>query len=283
MATFHPSLFQGFLLCGALLWGSAIFPGPARAQPAEEDGAARTAAARSLFEEGLSLLDEERWEEAADRFERALAIRQSPQITYNLTTALLGIGDLVRASELLRAITRDEAAPADVAAAAQRRLDEEVLPKIGRLIVRVEGDRREAEIRLDDHLLDWALVGVAVPVDPGPHRVVALRAGEEVARAEAQIVEGGEERVDILLPDLPSAPSPTEVAQEAQAPATLPSHPAPEESSGGGVLSRWWFWTALAVLVGGGIAGGVLLVGSSGGQADAVEGSAGTVFVGGSE
>lgn len=282
MATFHPSLFQGFLLWGVLLWGWAIFPAAAQAQPAE-DGASRTAAARSLFQEGLTLLDEERWEEAADRFERALAIRQSPQITYNLTTALLGTGDLVRASELLRGITRDDTAPADVAAAAQRRLDEEVLPRIGRLVVRVEGDRRDAEVRLDDRALDWALVGVAVPVDPGPHRIVALRAGEEVARAEAHVAEGAEEHVDIRLPELPSPPSPAEVAEQAEPPSPMPSRAPPEEDSGGGVLSQWWFWTGLAVLVAAGVAGGVLLVGSSGGQASPVDGSAGTVFVGGSE
>ena len=57
--------------------------------------------------------------EAIGHFQRALELHPSPQITYNLTTALMNLGRLVRAAELLRQVSRDPTVSAEVRQAAE--------------------------------------------------------------------------------------------------------------------------------------------------------------------
>jgi hypothetical protein len=83
-----------------------------------------TAAARALFDQGLELLYVERWGEAADRFQRAHVLRPSPQIIYNLTTALVGMGRLVQASELAHQVSLDPSATPQVREASSARRDQ---------------------------------------------------------------------------------------------------------------------------------------------------------------
>ena len=67
----------------------------------------QSAAARALFQEGLAFAQEEKFEEAADRFRRAHALRPTPTISYNLAAALSRTGNVVESSELLRHVLRN--------------------------------------------------------------------------------------------------------------------------------------------------------------------------------
>jgi len=246
-----------------------LWPNDSHAQEAGDD-AARIAAARSLFQEGLSLLDREEWAQAEDRFERALALRPSAQIAYNLSTALIAMGHLVRASEVLLIGVRDETAPSDVREASERRR-QEILPRIPKLTIQVSGDRTGAEIRVDERAIEWAMVGVAVPVDPGPHEITAIRDGEVIASDSVVLSEGGRAQTSLALPV--AAPTPAETAEAADP--VRPAGPPPVVDDGG---STWWVWTlAAVVLVGGGIATFFLLQPK---DADAIDGSAGVVRLG---
>ena len=73
----------------------------ARAQTAQE-----TALARALFEEGVVAADAQRWDEAAERFERAYGLKATPGIAYNWASALVELGRLVEAGERLRSVAR---------------------------------------------------------------------------------------------------------------------------------------------------------------------------------
>lgn len=247
----------------------------ARAQSSEEPSVAeRTAAARALFREGNRFLQQERWEDAKDRFERALELRESPQIAYNLTTALVELGELIRATELLRQLEAGEDVPQRVVrAAAERR--EAIEPRLGRLRVRVDGDREGVELRMDDSTLAWAMVGVPIPADPGAHRVVALRSEDVVAEAEATVAEGAEAEVALELP--PAPPTPEEVAAAAE----LQQDPDPEpEIVEPPERSLWWVGVIVGVVaVGLGVGLGVGL--TRDGQADPIAGTTPPVFFGG--
>lgn len=247
MATMtHTRLFLVVALTIALLSPEAA---------GQEAGVDRTAVARALFQEGLELLDTEQWEEAADRFQRALALRPSPQIAYNLTTALIPLGHLVRASELLRQVTRDPTVSAEVRQAAETRR-QEVIARLARLIVELDGELVGTQVFVDERPLDTAAVGVALPVDPGSHTVSARRGDREVALREIDLDEA-EERVVLLEPAVPADPD------ESDQVAVVPT---PGEGSGdegrsgsGGIHRQWWFWTIIGVVVvGGAVTAGVL-------------------------
>jgi hypothetical protein len=222
----------------------------------------RTALARSLFEEGVRLGEQGRWQEAADRYRRVLVIRATVQVKYNLALALSNTGAVVEPVELSRQVLRDANAPA----AAQndaRALLERLEPRVARLTIRLDGDSRGAEITLDDEPVDAVGIGVAMPVDPGAHEVQARRGAEVVASERVEVAEGARAEVtlDVPAPAEPVAPSPAETASASVSAAagTVPMRGPDQDrvDDGGGA---WWPWALLGVvLVAGAVVGVVLL------------------------
>ncbi len=155
---------------------------------AEED-AQKTALARSLFRDGVALMESEQWEAAADKLERALKLRSSSVIAYNLGFCLSHTGKLVRASELLERVIRDDTASEDLKDTA-RLLLQEINPRIAKLMIRAQGDLSNTEITLDDRVLSQVEIGVATPVDPGRHVVIARRNDVDVADKNVEVAEG---------------------------------------------------------------------------------------------
>lgn len=273
---FVPSLALACVLAAA-----ALAPDVARAQ---RGGVDPTAAARTLFTEGVAFADRGRWPEAADRFERALALRPSPQIAFNLAQALSHLGQLVRATELLRGVGRDPTADARVKQAAADLLAQ-VEPRVGRMTIRVTGDPAGVAISVDDEPFELAMLGVAVPIDPGTHRVVVRHGDETIGARELRVADGGSAEAVFDTAPAPSAPTPDETARleadrEASQPPVAPAAPERQPESGG-ILSKWWFWTGALVIVAGATAG-VVVATTSGGDPDPVRGSGSppVIFVG---
>lgn len=152
--------------------------------------AERAAVARALFAQGVALADARRWSAAAERFERAYGIRPSPEIAYNHATALEKMGRLVRASEEFRFLSRDGRTDASVRAAARARLDD-LLARVARLTIRFEGPAGGFAVLLDGRLLEPAMVGVELLVDPGTHRIEARRGMGAYVSRFATLKEGG--------------------------------------------------------------------------------------------
>jgi hypothetical protein len=182
-------------------------PGSALGHGATKDASAREdldtkAAARTLFEEGLAHADAHRWEQAADRFERASLLRPTPVIDYNLSSALVQVGDLVRASELLRQIAADPKASAEVKQAARARLAE-LRPRLAYLRIDPPGDQlRQAKVVVDGHPFDAARLGVELPVNPASHSI-ELREGTLVVGSRTVLLREGEHRRVTPGPELP--------------------------------------------------------------------------------
>ncbi len=167
-----------------------------------------------MFEEGVKFVDAHNWPDAADRFRRALALRDSQVIRHNLATALLRQGLLVEASELFRQVLRDPSVDAKVHEEAQRELDA-LTPRIAKLTIQLEGEPAGTEITVDDRPVADVQVGLAMPMDPGVHVVRAKRDDQELDTQEVSIAEGAEETVTLRL--VP----PTLVATPEQAAATV--------------------------------------------------------------
>lgn len=186
----------------ALILASSL-PCVARAQ---DDDPARAAAARALFQEGVELARREAYGDAADRFRRAYALRPAPSIAFNLASALTHEGRLVEASEVLARALRDPALDADMRTALQTQ-HAALAPRLGRVVVRVEGDPSGAAVQLDGRELPAEALGIALPVDPGAHEATATRDGAEVVRGGVEVAEGasGEIVLDVPAPVRPEA------------------------------------------------------------------------------
>jgi hypothetical protein len=203
----------------------------------DEDDLGR--AARRLFAEGLAEADAGRWMEAADRFSRANGLRPTPEIAYNLSTALLHIGRLVSASDLLAAVAESPGARPEVRAAAEARLTQ-VRPRLAHLTVDA-GSIGRGRVRIDGGPLDPTAVGRPLPVDPGTH-VVELRpaAGGPLSRT-LSLAEGAEETVSFGPPPSPSG-------AEGSPAAGLRARGGADRGAGEPLWRKGWFWGAIGAV-----------------------------------
>jgi hypothetical protein len=179
--------------------------------PAQADDAK---AARALFERGLQEADATHWSQAADLFQQALALRDSPVIRFNLSSALAELGKLTEALALLSALEQDTRTAPELM---QRVVhDRTALQKrLASLTVRVDSELADWKLLLDDHELPRAQIGVAIPLDPKLH-YLSLRAGERVLDdAQVELTEG-ETRELVLAGRVPqpvvAQPAPLEIS-----------------------------------------------------------------------
>jgi hypothetical protein len=195
--------------CAGAVWaGTASVCAAQSSEPSNDEGVERTAAARTLFEEGMRAVDARNWALAADQLGRSLALRSSVVVRFNLALALVELGRFVEASEHLRAVQREAPEDALVRVLAAERLGQ-VLARIGRLRIDVSGPLEGREVRLDDAPVPDALLGAAQPADPGVHRVRAVQRSDqtELAFEEVRVESGALARVSLSLPALPEPPA----------------------------------------------------------------------------
>lgn len=214
---------------------------------AQLDSARSAAAARSIFREGVACAERAEWPCAIEHFERAYGLRPSAVISYNLGMALLQVGRLVEGTEMLGRVARDEGASPELRSDADR-ASESARPRIGQITIRVQGPLEGVSLTLDGHALPTELLGAASPADPGPHLLIALRDGLEVARSETQLEDGERGELSLEVPPLPLAHAPPPPLSFEPSPTPTDDTPWIILGIGGGVL-----------LVGGAIALGVVL------------------------
>jgi hypothetical protein len=213
----------------------SLAPAAAFSQPSEQD----SAAARVLFQQGRGLAAGEQWSEAADRFRRALALRPTAAIRYNLAAVLVQQGKLVEASELARVVLQ-EAPARDPARAASEALLREVEPAIALLTIRIGGDASDVEVLLDGSVLAPARVGAPTPVDPGEHTIL-VRRGSVADTRVIRLDRGGSAALEISLPPPAAPPRPALTVPPAPPPpARELVHPAPPPPEQRGTSSVKW-------------------------------------------
>lgn len=232
---------------GGLWLAIALHAAPPRSL-AEEPDATRDASARVLFEEGVACVERGEWPQAEDRFRRALALRQSPVIAYNLAATLAERRKLVEASELLRRLQLEPLLEPSLRQSAEE-LKAEVDARIARIRVRAPGLQPADVVRVDANVLHPAQLGVAIPIDPGWHRVSLSRVGAEVDARSLELAEGSLQ--DVTLTVAPFALSPAQTAQQGALPPPSAA-PVGATSGAGGeghdVTQTWWFWTGVGAL-----------------------------------
>ena len=226
----------------------ALSAGQARAQDGEPD-ALLAASARAFFHDCLKFADEKQWQQAADRFRRALSIRWSPVLAYNLASVMDETGQLVEAIELLHRVELDDSAGPEQQRSA-RELRERMQPRLGRLTIELKPPADDVAVQLDGQPLNAVQLGAPIPADPGAHRVRVLRDGALVEEKATEVEAGQQQRIVVASKRVPT---PAEVALAAQKRAEL------LQAAEADVTETWWFWASVGSVAAGAIATALIL------------------------
>ena len=256
-----PFIHRVFWLFALLFTLAFVDPTAVRA---EDPPAQEAAMARTLFVQGTQAAKEGAWARARDAFAASYALRPSMRTLFNLGIARVELGELVAASEALRAFVReaDPAREADNLSVARREL-----ARIEPLIAHVRVDAAagaQDQLEVDGKVLPNGVIGTELPLDPGPHRIRWLRPERVVAEEQIALEPG--QRTTVALEATPAPPEPPKLVT----PLPPPSEPEPSSSAVPAFATRsqpehqdqpskrkrrWLIGTAVAAaLVGGGLA-----------------------------
>jgi hypothetical protein len=190
---------------------------------------------------------------------------------FNLGIARVELGELVAASEALRAFVRDAdpAREADNLSVARRELS-----RIEPLIAHVRVDAAagaQDQLEVDGKVLPRGVIGTELPRDPGEHRIRWLRP-ERVLAEEQIALEPGQRTTVALEPaplpepsalanPLPAPEPPPRAEPSAKAAPVLATSTLPERQDQPSKRKRRWIigGAAAAALIGGGLAAYFLL------------------------
>ena len=245
-----------------------MLPVTAVAQPEPE--ARDVSVARREFRSGVQAARAGSWGEARDHFARSYAINPRVSALFNLAGAQLQTGQLVEAAESYREYLgrRNEATAANLAES--ERVVAELEARIPTATLRVDALLEGDEVLVDDAVLNPLLLGQAMPINPGEHRVVVRRDGAVIASETLRATEGARLEVSLVAPPPPAptpaepeplpavtAPEPTEPAESPHlaASSSPPSSTADGETDSGSVLEQWWLWAIVGVVVVGAVIG----------------------------
>ncbi len=210
--------------------------------------AAEIAAARELFEEGLKLEDKGQWAEALERFRKVAAVKMTPAVRFHIALCLENTGKLVDALVEFQRAQSDAAndpTQANVAANAGKHVAD-LKERIPRLIVKLPDGVEGATLTIDGAPVASSLVGSAIPLDPGAHKVSVQAPKRTTFTKDVELVERG--KVLTLEAVLPAAP---ETGGDEPPP---PKDPPPDPGTSSGVGPLPWIFGGLGVaaLAGGG-------------------------------
>jgi hypothetical protein len=164
--------------------------------------------ARAQFQRGIELEQAGNWSEAIQQFREVGQVRMTPHVRFHIAFCEEGLGRLVTALGGYELALReaDQVGPdfrAEVETAIKNL--KERIPKL--VIERGEG-ADAATVQLDGVDLGASSVGVEVPLDPGPHSVVATAPGMQPFSATADLREREVTRVTLVLEPVPEPVKP---------------------------------------------------------------------------
>ena len=190
-------------------------------------------AARDLFKKAEADEDAEKWADALDKIKRAMSVKPTPGLRFHQALCEEKLGQLV-------------AALADYTAAEQMARDQsnkDVLDAVAEplktLRIRVPTltievpPAQNAQVELDGKPVAPGLYGVAMPVEPGTHRVTARANGKRLFSTQVTLHEREAETSTVRWTDVPALPEGNEGATKPDEHET--PRPTPERPSSGHV------------------------------------------------
>lgn len=205
------------------LLGIATLASAAMAQPSREDRAAATA----LFDEARALVKDKKFAEACPKFEESNRLDPGMGTLYNLAdcyeklgktaSAWSGFRDVADQARLVSMKDREEDALARAKAIEAR------LPRVRLLIPKELAGAKIAVLR-DGIAMTAALVGTAVPLDPGKHKIRVEAIGYEAWETDIVLEpKGGTIDLQVPMPKRVAIPETTASATATAAPTLAPT------------------------------------------------------------
>lgn len=206
--------------------------------------------ARVNFQEGVALSAANNCAAALAKFQAVTRVRRTPQVLFNIGECEERLGKLVSALgnfRLAASAAEGDRKAKDVLANVGARIEtlEQRIPKLA--IRRGEG-ARTSTILLDGVELGASEISAEIPVDPGPHVVVARVDDREVWRETVALDERDTKTVEVAIQPPPAEPPP------AEPPPPPPVEPKPVEKR-----SRVPAFVALGAGIASGAVGAVFL------------------------
>ena len=181
--------------------------------------------ARAQFQRGIELEQASNWSEALQQFRDVGQVRMTPQVRFHIAYCEEGLGRLVTALggyELAQneadQVGNDFKSEVDTAVTSLR-------ARIPKLLIERGPGADAALVQLDGVDLGASSVGVEVPLDPGPHAVVASAPGFLPFNATVELKEREVTRVTLEL-----APEPADAAANGQAQVVVAPPPSPNRT-----------------------------------------------------
>jgi hypothetical protein len=230
---------------GPPLLGCLIFAAES-ARAAEPTVAER---AQQLFEEGRTLMKEERFAEACEKLAQSQTLDAGGGTLLNLGICRGLEGRTATAARLLRdALAQAHAdARADRAATAERHLSE-LAPLLSRVTVRVAGGGSgDVAVALDGNPLPRDVWNSALELDPGAHRLTATEPAHASFELGFTLGAAEDRAVDVPALEPERSAEPTRAPLPARLGTAAPAHaaPLPRQAVAAPAVPRWFGYTLL--------------------------------------
>jgi hypothetical protein len=211
-------------------------------------------AAESLFAEGRQLLASGDYERACAKLEASRRLEPALGTSLNLADCYERLGRTASAwAEFKSAAGEAQKAGDPLRKSEALERARALEPRLSRL--RIELDEPNAHVLWNGLQLSPAVIGNAIPVDPGTHRFSATAPGK-LAWSQSVAVPAGTRLVELRVPALAEAPLPS------VSPAPLPAPPPMTTGSGRNHSLAWTLTGAGAVGLGAGAILGALAASS---------------------
>lgn len=169
----------------------------AQAQPAQVNEA------RTLFQSGMRLVEQERWGEALEFFRRSRAIAARPSTVFNIGSVLVRLGRMAEAIETLEEFLRvsDPRQNAAERAEAQRLLGE---ARAARSTFTLSTNVSDAHVFIDGAAVEGQGADRSLQLDPGSHVVRLTADGHEEQSFSISVLPGQSQARAVVLRPLPT-------------------------------------------------------------------------------
>ena len=180
-----------------------LAPGLAFADP---KGTSDPAAAQALFYDARQLMEKGKYTEACPKLEESLRLDQGLGTQFNLADCNEHLGKVATAwAAFLDVAAQSKTANQPDREKLARKRAAALEPRLPKLVVEVPASSPSVEVKRDGVVIGAAALGTAIPVDAGPHRIVASAPGKQW-ETTVQAIEGKTARVAVPR-ELPAAPA----------------------------------------------------------------------------
>ncbi len=178
--------------------GLLFFTAPLALAAGPADSSGGIERARAVFHQGVQLYNEGSFEAALAEFRRAYQLSPNYRLLYNIAQTYFELHDYVSSSKALKQYTQAGGNEISAARRAEvNELNQKLDDRIAYLDIACNVDG--ADIRVDDISVGVSPLAPAVPVNAGPRRITAVKAGYAVTAHMVTVVGGERSKVAINI------------------------------------------------------------------------------------